>query len=200
MKKIISLVSVLMLVMTVSAQVTWNVKAGVGTAWCNIADLGDASKKMHFVGKLGVGMELPLSADFSLMPSLELALKGANVDFTDQYETFNQKLNLTFLQLPVMGAYRLNISDRLNMVLKAGPYFAYGLSGKVKEDGESFDIYKGDEEVKGAKRLDIGAIVGVDFEINRFVAGIEYEHGFSNIARDGSIKNAAAYVTIGYKF
>ena len=201
MKKIICLVSILMLVMTVSAQVTWNVKAGVGAAWCSLSDYDDPSSKTHVVGKFGVGMELPLSADFSLMPSLELALKGANVDFQELSDTFNQKLNFTFLQLPVMGAYRFNMSDRLNMVLKAGPYIAYGLSGKLKEDGESWDIYAGDEDIDSAKRLDIGAIIGVDFEINRFVVGVEYEHGFTNLSpTEAGIKNRAVYVTVGYKF
>ena len=86
---------------------------------------------------------------------------------------------------------------RRNIAVKAGPYFAYGVDGKFKVGDQEIDLYKD----TGAKRFDVGADVGVDFEYHRFVFGAEYEIGFSNMSSgDNTIKNMAFYLTVGYKF
>lgn len=224
MKKFFGLVCAAMLAISSSAQVTWNVKAGAGLSWAPISVSGDKYRmdsKSHFVGKLGVGVEVPVTQNFSVMPSLELAFKGAKYDgYSDEKaedEADKTNIDLTYLQIPVMAAYRFSLSDRLNMTLKAGPYFAYALSGKLKGDGESNNIFKnevwkeGNEEYESkGNRFDAGLIAGVDFEYHRFVVGIEYEYGltnfyeFTSIIDDNknkeTIKNSAAYITVGYKF
>lgn len=212
MKKIFVLLCVTVFALTASAQVTWNVKAGIGSAWCAIDAPGNnGSSKAHIVGKLGVGLETPLTENFSLMPSLEFAVKGSKREYTWNDASLSEKVNLTYIQLPIMAAYRFNATDRLNIVAKLGPYFAYALSGKVKDtyiddysnDTDYFDIF---EDGEGGKRFDAGLIIGVDFEFNRFVAGLEYERGFTNLLDftddEGSvkIKNSAIYLTVGYKF
>ena len=121
-----------------SAQITWNAKLGAGVSSCTTS--GDAEIKSHFVGKIGIGIEYPLSANFSLMPSLEFAMKGAKDDKSNE-------LNSNYLQVPVMGAYRINLNDSWNLTIKAGPYFAYGLSAKMKSQGYELDIF---EQIKRA--------------------------------------------------
>lgn len=206
MKRVFLIVCVGMMSLVASAQLTWNVKAGLGTAWCTTDEYG-ISNKTHVVGKLGVGLEKPFTQNFSVMPSLELALKGTKWKIVDSYETFEQQVNLTYLQIPILGAYRFNLSDSWNIVAKAGPYFAYALSGKVKEDSDEFDLFdKTDMEGDTANRFDAGIILGADFEYHRFVAGVEFEYGLTNIVDYGvdsgtvNIKNVAGYITVGYKF
>ena len=194
MKKILSLAAMLMLTMTVFAQVTWNVKGGIGVS----AFYGTDGLKSHMVGKAGVGIEYPLSANFSLMPSVEVAIKGCEFD-KDIYGVANngnvEVLDITYLQIPVLGAYRINLNNSWNIALKAGPYFAYGIEGKLKES--DVDLYKD----TNAKRFDVGADIGVDFEYHRFVFGAEFELGFANMSSSNSdIKNEAFYLTVGYKF
>ena len=227
MKKFFGLVCAAMFAISTSAQVTWNVKAGAGLSWAPISVSGNEYRmesKSHFVGKLGVGVEVPVTQNFSVMPSLELAFKGAKYDgYSDEKadEADKTNIDLTYLQIPVMAAYRFSLSDRLNMTLKAGPYFAYALSGKIKGDEEPIDIFKNEVEEYNNKRyerkgnrFDAGLIAGVDFEYHRFVVGIEYEYGLTNFYEfhssytEGStkydtketIKNSAAYITVGYKF
>lgn len=192
MKKILSLATMLMLTVAASAQITWNVKGGIGFSAC----YGEEGLKSHMVGKAGVGIEYPLSTNFSLMPSVEVAIKGCEFD-KDIYGTFNNKeesLDITYLQIPILGAYRFNLNDSWNITAKAGPYFAYGVEGKLKEQDK--DIYKDGD----SKRLDVGADLGVDFEYHRFVFGAEYEIGFVNMSSGGDVKNMAFYLTVGYKF
>lgn len=215
MKRILSLVCVAMLTLCASAQVTFNVKLGGGLAFNSVSESGSTAgtdNKSLFVGKLGFGMELPVSQNFSVMPSLELALKGGKLEEDGDVA----KINTTYLQLPVMAAYRLPLTDRLNMTLKAGPYFAYGLSGTCKNqyddgDSEKSNIFSDkDMDGKAASRFEVGGIAGVDFEYHRFVVGAEFEYGFTDFYKasysdDGynyscKMKNMAAYITVGYKF
>ena len=178
MKRFFSLVCLSMLVMAASAQITWNAKAGIGVATCygNVQNL-----ESHFVGKAGVGIEKPLSANWSLMPSLEFAAKGAKEG--------EQNFNFYYLQIPVMAAYRINLTEQWNTTLKVGPYFAYQISNDVEVDDH-------------VKKFDAGLDVGVDFEHGRFVCGAEIEWGITPMTEVGdlSIKNLAFYATIGWKF
>lgn len=220
MKRIFTLACVAMLTLCASAQVTFNAKLGGGMSWAPMSEKGSDEgfdNKGLFVGKIGFGAEIPVSQNFSVMPSLELAMKGGKYEAKDDEESISSKLNVTYLQIPVMAAYRLSLNDRLNMTLKAGPYFAYGLSGNMKTTvdmndytgTEKADIFS-DKEMggKAADRFDVGGILGVDFEYHRFVVGAELECGFTDMykASDSSdnysvkIKNLAAYVTVGYKF
>lgn len=222
MKRIFTLACVAMLTLCASAQVTFNAKLGGGMSWAPMSEKGEVDafdNKGLFVGKVGFGAEIPVSQNFSVMPSLELAMKGGKYESKDDNETISDKLNVTYLQIPVMAAYRLSLNDRLNMTLKAGPYFAYGLSGnmKITEDinngtkTEKIDIFSDKEmDGKAADRFDVGGILGVDFEYHRFVVGAELECGFTDMYKrtyteedwnySVKIKNLAAYVTVGYKF
>lgn len=212
MRKFITLVCVVFCTMTAQAQITWNVKGGIGAANC----YGDAEGlSNHLVGKIGVGIEKPFSKNWSVMPSLEIAWKGAEYS-AEEEDGYKETLDIFYLQVPIVAAYRINLNDSWNITLKAGPYFAYGLSGKMKgtdDKGMSFDenIFKdivyGDPYYgsywtqKAGKRFDAGLDFGVDFEYHRFVFGAEYELGLLKFAPDDKdVKNAAAYFTVGYKF
>lgn len=200
MRKLFSLLCVAMFAITASAQITWNVKGGAGFATC----YGDAEGlSSHFVGKIGVGIEQPFAPNWSVMPSLEVAWKGAKYDYIeDDYYKTSETLDMFYIQLPIVAAYRFNLSDSWNMTLKAGPYFAYAISGKMKGDYSMGDYYDSDDfdvfDDGDAKRFDLGLDFGVDFEYHRFVLGAEYELGLTEFSE--GLKNAAAYVTIGYKF
>lgn len=208
MKKILCLLVGAMFAITASAQITWNAKAGFGISSCILSEGGEGSKA-HFVGKLGAGMEYPLTANFSLMPSAEFAFKGAKFSYNDSQYNYSEKqtIDIYYFQIPVLGAYRFNLTDRLNLVAKAGPYFAFGLAGKIHDkasiDGNSDSASAGvfSDEV-GGKRFELGLDFGVDLEFKRFVVGAEYEFGLTPLVKeDGmSARNSAFYVTVGYKF
>lgn len=190
MKKVFFLLVMAVAAVSASAQITWNAKAGIGVAHC----WGDADGlSSHFVGKIGAGIEKPFTSNWSLMPSLELAWKGCKFE--------GGKVDIFYVQVPVLAAYRLNINDSWNTTLKAGPYIGVGVYGKSKydEDGQkvSVDVFD-----NGGKRLDVGLDLGIDFEYHRYVFGAEYEFGFTPLLDEGgeSIHNGAFYVTVGYKF
>ena len=182
MKRLLSFVCVSMLAIAASAQITWNAKIGGGIAklW------GTNNVKPHFVGKIGAGIEYPLSSNVSLMPSLEFALKGT------KFKGVDASLDLYYLQIPIVAAYRVNLADAWNMTFKAGPYVAYAVSDKISYEGDSFSAE--------AKKFDVGLDAGIDFEYHRFVFGVEAEMGFLKLLQGEDAKNLAFYGTIGWKF
>lgn len=210
MKKLIFLAFAMTMTLAASAQITWNAKLGGGLAFCaGMNDEGDTKAK--FVGKVGVGIEYPLSANFSLMPSVELAMKGTKWEANVYSSGYNVSLEETYsplyVQIPVLGAYRFNLNNDWNMTIKAGPYFAYGISGKVDVKGSASGVSVSDDadlfSDLDAKRFDAGVDLGLDFEYHRFVLGLEYERGFISFAPDHAdinVYNQAVYATIGYKF
>lgn len=214
MRKFILLLMLSLMAVTASAQITWNAKAGFGVAHC----LGNADNlSPHLVGKIGFGIEKPFTPNWSLMPSLEIAWKGA-VEHLDLYSDDlggncdgNSTLNLFYVQIPVLAAYRLNLNDSWNMTFKAGPYFGVAPIGKLDVrikptyDAPGSETYKKDWDyfsLDGTRRFDVGLDLGIDFEYHRFVFGVEYEVGFISLqdSEMGTLYNAAAYATIGYKF
>ncbi len=190
MKKLFCLICMGLFIATASAQITWNAKGGLGLAKC----IGEGETGNKFVAKAGVGIEKPLNANWSLMPSLELAWKGYDID----EEGYSETADMFYVQIPVLAAYRMNLNDNWNLALKAGPYIAYGIFGNVSVSGygesESIDVFD------VAERLDIGLDFGVDFEYHRYVIGAEYEFGLTSISKEGDVKTSAFYVTVGYKF
>ena len=206
MKRLFVLAFAMAMTMVASAQITWNAKLGGGLAFCaGMNDEGDT--KAIFVGKVGIGIEYPLSTNFSLMPSVEFAMKGAKWEYEGPAYSLEETLKPLYVQIPILGAYRFNLNNDWNMALKAGPYFAYGISGNVEAKGSySGGSISEDEDLFSdldAKRFDAGVDVGLDFEYHRFVFGLEYERGFISFAPDDAdinVYNQAVYVTIGYKF
>ena len=176
------------------AQVTWNAKGGLGVATCYGSDI--KGSKTHFVGKVGAGIEYPLSSNLSLMPSLELAWKGAKIEDG----TFKSTLDFFYLQVPAVFAYRFNLSDSWNTTLKVGPYFGYAFSNHYELSGTSGNNSYTGSGSTDINKFDVGLDAGVDFEYHRFVFGLEAEMGFINLQKDKNIKNLAFYATIGWKF
>ena len=179
--------------MMASAQITWNAKLGGGIATLWGSDADDA--KPHFVAKAGVGLEKPLSANWSIMPSLEIAWKGFKYDESG----YDFTGDILYLQIPIVAAYRVNLSSDWNLALKVGPYFAYSVynHGKISSGAYSYSA-SNDLDIK---KFDVGLDAGIDFEYHRFVIGVEGEMGFLSLAgSDAKIYNLAFYATVGYKF
>lgn len=193
------LVSVLVCLFA-SAQLTWNVKAGAG--WATVRG-GDSEYQKGKLGwKIGVGIEKPLSANWLIMPSLEFKQKGTYFGSSDP----SNKLvyYMYYLQSPILGSYRIRLSDEVNMTLKVGPYLAYMLSGKRNYtlQGITYEEDIFDSELGFGRRFDVGLLLGVDFEYHRFVLGTEFEYGLLPCLKDYLSKayNMALYATFGYKF
>ena len=174
------------------SQISWNAKVGM-----NMSNFtGDSDTDMRVGFNVGVGMEYQFTDMWSIQPSLMISQKGGKSDLG---EDGTVKYNPMYLEIPVLAAARFAIADNQNIVVKAGPYFAFGVAGKYKYDGvdEKEDVF-GDD---GWKRFDAGLGVGVAYEINKFFVDLTGEFGLTKIADgDGAPKNMNFSIGVGYKF
>ncbi len=179
------------------SQISWNAKVGM-----NMSNYtGDMDTDMRIGFNVGVGMEYQFSDMWSIQPSLMFTQKGAKIK--EDGETM--KFNPMYLEIPVLAAARFAVADNQNIVVKAGPYFAFGVAGKVKVGDDKADFFGDGDDQFGGKRFDCGIGVGVAYEIGKFFVGLDGEFGFTNVVdfkSDGvsNPKNMNFSIGVGYKF
>ena len=118
----------------------------------------------------------------------------------------NRSAAANYLQLPLLLTYYLRTGEARYAVLSAGPYVAYGISGKQKT--------KGDTEQTGAQKLYYERKTFSEPGVHRFDGGIEAFAGYQfssgitlgveadfGLARFNSAgrRNLSALITLGYR-
>lgn len=186
---------------------TWGVKAGVNLSNSSM-DVGGLDKKAKIGFKIGVTADYAITNDFYLQSGLSFTTKGGKIEAKVLTEKATISINQLYLQLPIMAAYKLEVSPGTKIVINAGPYLAYGIGGKIKIDGTSgvdlsdlpfreMDTF----DDNGLKKFDFGLGAGVGAEFGSIVVGLNYELGLTNISGGTSdYKNRNASLTLGYRF
>ena len=132
----------------------------------------------------------------------------------DEYYSFEDKISMLSLKVPVSLVYRWDIpGSKVSLMPFAGLTLRFNVMGKetmtYEEDGDSeeeevdlFDKddaekYFGDEDYAW-KRFQMGWQIGVKASISNFVLGVSYGGDFSEIAEDAKSKTTS--ITLGYRF
>lgn len=218
MKKLFLVVAIVATVCGAQAQeFSWGVRAGLNIP--NVSEKikgedGDWSSdyKSRVGFHVGVVADWGLTEAFYIQPGLYFTTKGAKAD----YDGDTEKINLNYLQLPILASYRFNLGQGdTKLHVNVGPYFALGVSGKIKfeEDGDSYKIdafgtadEDSDEEKGGLKRFDSGLSFGAGVSVKKFYVGLNYELGLVNIADkdafgdDYKLRNRNFNISVGYNF
>ncbi|MBD1366316.1 PorT family protein [Mucilaginibacter sp. ZT4R22] len=183
----------------------FGIKGGVNFANVS-ASSGSVSASFDNLTTFSVGAFADLKAGaISIQPGLFYTGKG--FQFDNQIANETDKIKLFYLQVPVNFVYHAPIVVG-NIYVGAGPFVAYGISGKSKatSGGTSIeeDITFGDGE-DDIKRTEFGlqGIAGLQLK-GGFLVGISYDLGLSNIANnidgEGSVKNKVFGVSVGFTF
>ncbi|MDR1756926.1 MAG: PorT family protein [Culturomica sp.] len=203
---------------TYAQKVTWGVRGGLNlpkVAFDTEGEAPDYKAKTGF--HLGVVADLEITGSFYLQPGLYLTTKGAQLEESEGQASYEQKVNLSYLQVPVLASYRFDLGDDLKLHLNAGPYLAYGVGGKIKEETkwqggseenkyDAFGTSGEDTEKGGLKRFDAGLSLGAGVSIGKIYAGLNYDLGLSNLAEEKEwgnetkIKNRSFNISVGYNF
>lgn len=168
------------------SQVKWDARVGM-----NFSNMTKADNTKALPGfQLGVGMDYGFSENWSLQSGLMISSKGYKYDYKDEDYNESYKARPIYLDIPILAAYKFNISDNTKFVINAGPYLAFGLGGKYNYDeGEDPKIFKDYEDEKGWKRFDLGIQYGIGLEIgdhylvnltgqNGFISPVDYPDGY----------------------
>lgn len=192
------MVAMLAIVTAASAQLNLGIKGGMN--YSNI--MGGNASDLY---KAKIGFNVGLAADYEFAPSsaiqtgLFFTTKGANFKGTEK-----SSIDLMYLQIPIHYAYKVDVTPGTRVVLHAGPYVAYGVSGKAKSGSNSVDLFK-EYEILGNKysamdRFDAGLGLGVGAEFGPFLVDLGWDMGLVKLNKNSDYKNMNASLSVGYKF
>lgn len=108
------------------------------------------------------------------------------------------KVNMLYLELPIMLSARLHLTKTSNLVFSGGPYMAYGVGGKTSIDvwlpiPGTTGFHNVHKEYKlntfggmtdgnmGCKRFDAGVGLGIAYEYRRIVVDLEGQLGLVKV-------------------
>ena len=212
--------------MSVSAQTSsfrYGFKAGLNLSTALVEEARSCKLKPGF--HVGPTVEYSLSQRFYIQSGLLLSMKGSKIEalnsgnYIGGEPNFTHTFNQFYLELPLYGTYKASISRNIDIALGVGPYFGYGMGGKIKriwadeETETKWDTFKDgvfDESrdwLRGEslKKMDFGVGIKVDLEYDKYVFGIGFGSSIIDIAEKHGYqgfqyRNFNINVSMGYKF
>ncbi|PSL49183.1 putative outer membrane protein [Chitinophaga niastensis] len=204
MKKLLLSAAALLIASISFGQVKWGIVAGPQfssiTSKNSIPNGGKVTSKILTSVRAGVTADIPLADEFFIGTGLLYSGKGGKDKNSDM------KTTLSYLEVPVNFMYKPEVGNG-KLVLAAGPYLAYGISGKYKNipllgDRNAFADESGTGKLK---RFDAGADINIGYEMPMGIYfGLNADLGLVNTAdntsNSRSFKNTSFGVSVGYKF
>jgi hypothetical protein len=192
----------------------FGIRAGVNFTNLNgeDGDGDDLDFKLKTGFHIGVDADIPVAPEFYFRPGVLFSTKGAKLDDAD-----DTKINLSYIEVPLSFVYKPTLGNG-KLVLGLGPYVAFAIDGKYKNDDDDVDI-KFENEVTldqamtdgpFLKGFDAGANLFFGYEFSqRFFAQVNAQLGLVNINTKiedvdeddiGKTKNTGFGLSIGYRF
>ena len=206
-KKVFLAVVLLVLAVSVSAQLNFGVKAGFNASTIsNFKEFVGDDASMNFKPGFHVGV----AAQYMFAPQMGieagLFYSTLGVKSTDEYTETEGGISIkykeevtakpSYLQLPIAFVYKMEVGQDLFLCPSLGIYCGYGIGGKVEaevtgsamgisaSDKVEMDIFgKGTDDVPGweANSFDMGATVGLAIQYTKFTIGLGYDLGLSKL-------------------
>lgn len=113
------------------------------------------------------------------------------------------KIALNYLQVPAYLVYDYQLPSAGNIFGGLGPYFAYGIGGKMKStfNGQTVETKSFDKNT-GFKHFDFGLTFAAGYKIpDSFSFSLAYYFGLTNIdpnSGDNNVKNRGISLNVGY--
>lgn len=146
----------------------------------------------------GVSIDIPVLESLYIYTGLYAAEKGFEVEAGSE----KMEAKPLFLDIPVLASYRYNFNSSTQLQVDFGPYFAYGLSGKVELESGGSEYKQDCFDNSNLKRFDYGIQMGTGITVKRIYAGIAYQIGLNDLndtKENGDIHNRNFIFNIGYK-
>jgi hypothetical protein len=203
-----------------SEGVTFGIRAGFDLTNLNgKKDNGDKlTNKLQPGFNVGVNAEIPIADEFYIQPNILFSKKGAKNETTILGQTITTKSSLSYLSIPIHFLYKGRLGDQ-QVLLGFGPYFAFGVGGKVKtsvNNSSTTNSVKYKNTVPSnpgnnayLKPLDAGAslFAGYGFteqlsvQLNAQLGLINIESKVNGAPSDKStLKNTSFGLSLGYRF
>lgn len=206
MKKLILAGTALFFSIGAFAQTTFGIKAGPDFSSLAKKIQGSKITSKGLIGlEGGVYANIPAAPELIVQPALLYSGKGGQYNI----DGYNQTQRLNYLTVPIDLLYKPEMPNGSgSWFVGAGPYFAYGFSGKVSDNSPNSttaDPFKNYGGGASLKRFDAGADVQVGYEMaSGFNIGLSADLGLLNIAatgnQQGTSHNTSFAILLGYTF
>jgi hypothetical protein len=148
-----------------------------------------------------------------IQPEIHYSIKGFDVVEEDLGQEISSKYKISYIEIPVLIAYKFPLKGRLKPGLVLGPYL--GFAHKVMEVQTAFGSTEKRELDDNLKKTDFGLVFGADFRYRlgfvNILLCVRYNLGLVNISRNimevsynfgesDTIKNRALTVSLGVAF
>lgn len=142
----------------------------------------------------GITLDYAFSSHWYLISGVEYTFKGIKVELNPD----NQNITAAYVQLPLLAGFKFQLSNDMAILVNTGPYFAYGIHGKIKEGSYKQDTFSD----IALKKFDCGINIGATLEWEKLCFSLGGELGFVNIMQKGNDKAETRNFTlsVGYKF
>jgi len=203
MKKLFTTTLALLLVASLTAQISFGPRAGF-----NLTNMSIDGETFDFRPGFQAGLvaHIPLLGEFlSIQPGLLFAQQGNRDSSEDHGIKANFATNLNYLQMPINVQLGFGIGENARILLQAGPYLGLALGGNYKVEAlgqtETIDIPFGSDAGE-VNRFDFGVGFGAGVQFGRLQIGVGYNLGMANLSNaDGAtMKNNGLAFTATWLF
>ena len=185
---------------------TVGVMAGVNLAKIGGDDITSADNRTGLLG--GVFVTFHITNSFGIQPELLYSQKG----FSDNSDPdFDATFKLDYIDVPVLLRYDIPVVGPIRPFFVAGPAFGLQMKCAVAASGQGVsasvdcDRIGEESEVQFEKKtFDMSGVLGagLDFRLGgtTLMVGARYEHGFSDVVEDASVRNRTWSIVAGLGF
>ncbi len=198
-----------MMVMTLLTAITTNAQNEAGEtslmikAGMNVATLtNDADAKAKIGYAVGAELEYGLTDMWALAGGVQYSLQGAKEDVQYDGVTSKMKLNLGYVNVPLL----VQFYPVKGLALKTGVQLGFLASKKANIDGTKIDFDKLESLgiiPSGFRKFDLAIPMGLSYEYANFVLDARYNLGLIGIFKDAAggdnNRNSVFQITLGYK-
>lgn len=214
-----------LLFITNNTQAQIGIKGGAGVSDIVFANVGQTPYLGYEIDYLthrfpafsyqfgGYGI-INLHKHFDFQPELLIAKQGLNYNIDFLYDNVVYKLNIYYIQMPLIIKWRFRVDKKAQPNLFLGPYGSLKLAAKRIKIYDGID---GSEDMENVKPYDMGLAggFGYDFEMKsgKFITEFRFNYSLVNIMdyAEGHIpdyngpeeeraKNLCLYLMAGYSF
>jgi hypothetical protein len=176
--------------------------AGANSATIGGSDADGADRRTGFVA--GVYLVKPIAAGISLRPELLYSQKGAKTTIVDEDVSAKAELKLSYVDVPVLLQFEPSSASAVRPHVYVGPSFGIKADCKLAASGGGLSASVDCDQDFDLKSFDLGGVVGAGIGLPLggvgATIGARYQHGFTDIAKDATVKNRVFSVYASVEF
>ena len=176
---------------------SYGFKGGLNFSNFYIDNVDDSNVLTGF--NAGLYAKFPVTNSIAIQPEINYTTKGSEQIYDNGVVQGTSKFNINYIEVPVLLV--ANLTDNFNV--HVGPYAAFMVSGKTKNDS-NFGSSESELDTDDFNKIDAGISggLGLDFDVVNF--GVRYNYGLTKIGKDNSFtssdaKNSVFNVYVGLR-